>query len=55
MSLRDKIIKGPSHFWGGLGFIDNLSDFLIYGLQEVVDLVLDRIRKLADACSGLQV
>ena len=55
MSLRDKIIKGPSHYWGGLGFIDNLSDFLIYSLQEVVDLVLDRIRKLADACSGLQV
>ena len=55
MSLRDKIIKGPSHYWGGLGFINNLSDFLIYGLQEVVDLVLDRIRKLADACSGLQV
>ena len=24
-------------------------------MQEVVDLVLDRIRKLADACSGLQV
>ena len=55
MSLRDKIIKGPSHYWGGLGFINNFSDFLIYGLQEVVDLVLDRIRKLADACSGLQV
>ena len=55
MSLRDKIIKGPSHYWGRLGFINNLSDVLIYGLQEVVDLVLDRIRKLADACSGLQV
>ena len=43
------------HIMGRPGFIDNLSDFLIYGLQEVVDLVLDRIRKLADACSGLQV
>ena len=46
---------GPLHYMDGLGFINNLSDLLIYGLQEVVDLVLDKIRKLADACSGLQV
>jgi tubulin alpha len=30
------------------------SNFIVLGLQEIVDLVLDRIRKLADNCTGLQ-
>ena len=43
----------PDDFHGA-DFRDGVCLFLIFTGKEMVDIVLDRIRKLSDQCTGLQ-
>ena len=49
LQIKRKNIKKILHFYKNI-----FNQLVIFSGKEIVDLVLDRVRKLSDQCSGLQ-